>query len=148
MTSDDVRYVAANMRAMDAVEVWNMTGSTPRDGILRAAGNSPASFTITLDDRPAAVCGCTKARGLRAAAAPWLLGTDELEPALLTAGTQIMVTHRMVEGWLQRAGILENWVDPDNTTAIRWIKWLGFTLDPVAPAGLFGKPHRRFWREA
>ena len=43
---------------------------------------------------------------------------------------------------------LTNHVDVRNALAIRWLRWLGFTLDPAAPAGPFGFMFHHFWMEA
>jgi len=144
----DIEFVAANMREIDRREVWEMTGSSPRDAIVRAVSRTEEPFTVTLNDVPTIVCGCTRPHGIRMSAAPWLLGTDDMAFALRAGGTRVRITKDLVDGWLARAGILENWIAPDNDVAMRWVRWLGFTVDPVAPAGLFGRPFQRFWREA
>ena len=37
-----------------------------------------------------------------------------------------------------------NYVDARHTDAIRWLKWLGFTLHPATPYGPFDLPFHKF----
>ena len=39
---------------------------------------------------------------------------------------------------------LVNWVDDRNTCAIRWLKWMGFTIHEPEPYGVANLPFRRF----
>jgi hypothetical protein len=40
---------------------------------------------------------------------------------------------------------LENHVDARNRRALRWLGWLGFTIEAPAPWGVEGRPFHRFW---
>ena len=40
--------------------------------------------------------------------------------------------------------VLTNYADARNTTAIRWLRWLGFNILPAIPFGLDGLPFHPF----
>lgn len=45
---------------------------------------------------------------------------------------------------LQRHQVLVNYVDARNVSAIRWLAWLGFTIDSAVPYGVQGLPFHKF----
>lgn len=40
--------------------------------------------------------------------------------------------------------LLTNYVDARNAVSIRWLRWLGFEIEPAAPFGIHGLPFHRF----
>ena len=50
----------------------------------------------------------------------------------------------MVDGWRQEFPYMFNYVDVRHKEAIRWLKWLGFTLNEPTPYGPFGLPFHKF----
>ena len=61
------------------------------------------------------------------------------------AGFRVLRRSRnVVHDMLSRYDELYNYVDARNTQAIRWLRWLGFTIMDTEPYGLCGLPFHRF----
>ena len=74
----------------------------------------------------------------------WMIVTDEVDNATLPfLKNCCYYLNEMQEGYNN----LYNYVYAENYTSIRWLKWMGFTMEDVAPHGPFGEPfHRFYWR--
>jgi hypothetical protein len=116
-------YVAATMRAADRDEAA-LFALSPLDGLRASVEASTESYTVELDGTPAAIFGLAPAGGK---GAPWLLATD----AFPRGGMAVARRARwMVQRWSKMTP-LENWCAPRNAIAIRFLEWLGFTIEPV-----------------
>ena len=72
---------------------------------------------------------------------PWLLGGPQIQdnvPGFLRLSKAAFAKI------LQRYPSLSNHVDARNLNAIRWLKWLGFTIRPAQPHGPFNLPFHPF----
>lgn len=149
-THDHAHYVAARMRAADVREVYRISGLGPLHGLLWSLENSHVAWTVLVNNEPACLFGLAHVDLSFVGQddswwSPWMLGTDRLAAYplhLLRYGRAIVqiLTHR--------CGRLQNWVDAENTAAIQFLEWVGFTLDSPAPCGAFSLPFRRFERRA
>ena len=73
---------------------------------------------------------------------PWLMAADAFE----TRGFDIARLSRpLLAGMRDLYPHLENRVDARHTKAVRWLSWLGFTIDSPARWGVEGRPFHRFW---
>ncbi len=72
---------------------------------------------------------------------PWMFSTHLLERypmAFLRASKEV------VAAMLEDYPYLENFVDARNVVSIRWLRWLGFTIEEAQPYGLLNRPFHRF----
>lgn len=138
-------HVAANMRGADRAEVWAAGHRTPREALERAVDLSTLAWVGYGDGEPAAAWGVAPASLLGETGIPWLLGTDAIErhPAAFLRRCRGLLAD-MSRDFL----VLRNLVDLRNRTSIRWLKWLGFTLEPPVPHGPDRLPFHPFWRQA
>ena len=68
---------------------------------------------------------------------PWLLTADEMPPA---RAAMARVSRQYIPYVSQRFTYLYGWVNAENQTSVKWLRWLGYTVYP-------GAPYRRFdWR--
>lgn len=143
--ADMVAHVAANLRQADIEEAWAFYGRCPKALVLESFEKSHMSWTGLLDGEPVITFGCMTEDRLETTGAPWLVGTTKLEQVPFTfARMSRPFLHLMKDRHIR----LTNHVDVRNALAIRWLRWLGFTLDPAAPAGPFGLMFHHFWMEA
>lgn len=140
-------YVASHARPADVLEMSAGYSLTPSAAIARGLRVSSQAWAGLVDGVPVAVAGLNRPSLLSSTGYPWMLGTSELErpgvaKAFLRVGGPILQT------MLETCEHLENWVDARNTRAIRWLRWLGFTLHDPAPYGPQGLPfcHFEMWR--
>ena len=43
--------------------------------------------------------------------------------------------------------IIENYCDARNSITVRWLKWLGFTVEEAEPYGVYNMPFHHFYKE-
>lgn len=140
-----VAHVAANLRQADIEEIWAFYGRCPKAAVMESFQKSHMAWTGLLDGEPVITFGCCTDDLLGSNGVPWLVGTPKLEQVPLTFAKlsrpflNVMMDHHVR---------LTNHVDVRNGLAIRWLRWLGFTLDPAEPAGPFGLPFHHFWMRA
>lgn len=145
-TSADGEYVADHMRQGDADEAWALGHLSPRDAVRLSMVGSREPVCATIDGRPILVAGVAQVSilGHQDVGYPWMACTDGVDRygrKFLKAGKAY------TDAALQEYGRLENYVDCRNEKAIKWLGWMGFTLDPPAPFGLDRLPFRKFHME-
>jgi hypothetical protein len=106
----------------------------PADGLQRSVDASVEAWTVEVNGTPAALFGL--ARGGAGKGMPWLLATDLFVTAWMGVARR---ARRIVQTWARYAP-LENWCDPRNEVALRFLEWLGFEVEPVK-----GRTLARFW---
>lgn len=93
---------------------------------------------------PVALLGVSELSLIYNSAAPWMLGTDEMDKyprALIAQGRQY--TRVM----LARYARLENYVDVRNTRSVAWLQHIGFKFDAPRQYGVNGELFCKFWME-
>lgn len=143
----DVDYVAANMRAEDAAEVFAVSGRGPLAALANAVDCSIEPLTFAPDGVPAAIFGVVpNPCDAGFTAAPWLLGTDEFP----RHARRIARFGPAFLALLERDhDHLINFIDKRNTVHIGWIKRLGFTVTrEVSEFGFERRPFLQFERHS
>lgn len=143
-TLADVLHVARHMRPGDAAECAALGFASPLEALTRSIGASEASNVALFDDEPACIFGV-------AALHQTALGSSRTHGVAWVLTSTAVDRHRreflrwspvMVEGMLSRYETLINVVDDRYHAALRWARWLGFSVsEPVTlPSGV---PFRR-----
>ena len=137
----DVGPIARRMREIDRIECAAV-GLTPKAALRAGLRWSDLVWTGTINDKPEAMFGVVVTALVMGEGRPWFLGTDaarsnaraflEIAPAYLA----------MIEA---AAPNLSNHVHRDNAASIRWLRRLGFVVEPeVVQIGT--EPMRYFWK--
>lgn len=136
-TLADARYVGARLRMEDAAEVL-LFGMRAEDAVVQSLRGSLLCECLTVEGEPAAIVGIALEGLVGGVGCPWMLTTPAVEryPRAFARLTRSFVTRSLL--MTER---LENVIDARYTRSIRWLQWLGFTVEPEL-AGL-----RRFWME-
>jgi stage V sporulation protein SpoVS len=123
-TEDDARELAPLLRAEDRAEVLAL-GVAPVDGLLQSLAAAREAWTYRDDGRIICMAGVAPLSLIGSTGIPWLLGS----PLVVAHRRAFMVeTRRMVARWLDWFPVLRNVVDARYQAAIRWLRWLGFTI--------------------
>ena len=140
-TDEDIRAVAANMRAIE-VEECRAFGRSPEEALQRGRKAARICHAARLNGEPVAVYGLLVISLMGGVGSPWMLGTDEIG----RHGRDLMrIARATVAEWQAVTPFLHNNVHAENAVSIRWLTRLGFTVEPrVADIG--GQPMRRFWK--
>lgn len=141
-TPEHALELAENMNPPDAAEVWAAMHSTPLEALLRSMRVSRDTTTGLVDGRVLAMFGVAPTTALSTVGSPWLLGSREV-PQHRRAF--MLASREYIRQITPMYAMLENYVDARYTASIRWIRWLGFTVDEAKPFGLDGALFHRFW---
>jgi len=140
-TAEHILELAQTMRKADVDEVWAAAHRTPLEALQVSVACSSETFAGLADGRVICVFGVASATLLSVMGIPWMLGSEEL-PKHARA---FLRRNKSYIRWLKSEyKLLANYVDSRHTDAIRWLKWLGFKLDPALPFGPDQVPFHRF----
>lgn len=131
-TPDRLRHIADHLRAADLAEIAiTSPGDSPREVIEEGARESRLTITAAVDGVPAIVYGVAPTTDPHVGRA-WMLATDDL----LKVRREFLASCRAEVRLMQQTfAVLTNEVHRDNAVAIRWLEWLGFTIDRERPVG-------------
>ena len=141
VTAEDCQSIADNMRQADQLEVGLSHGDSPLEAISRAVAASRWAMSLICDDKHVCAFGVA-GRFMATTAAPWMLGTDEV---LRNKSTVAQVSRKAIPIMRQGVKLLENYTHVDNLISIKWLRWLGFRIEPAErygnPGGMFHRFH-------
>ncbi len=134
----DFKYVVDNMRIMDKIEAKYQTGLEPELALSYTFLGSQINMTIADDnDLPIGLCGVIQDGCI------WMVATDKLFENKKYRIQLIRQGKIWVDNLLESYKILYNYVYAENTSAIKWLKALGFTF--VNYHKEYGKEQKPFY---
>lgn len=122
-----VGTLAVRMRPIDRLEC-SIMGHSPKSALRQSLTDATVAWTAKVDGRPEAMFGASTIGLLTGEGSPWLLVTDtgaHHAKALVAFGKQY------TEEMQRIFPILKNRVHAHNSTAIRWLRHLGYRIGPV-----------------
>lgn len=140
---EDVAAIAGDPRQADVAELWACGRVTPRQALefgLRYGGEHV--WTGLIDGEPVCMFGVTPTSLLGRAGTPWMVGTGRLDQHAVAL---IRHSRGAVRTMRSAYDSMANMVDARNTAAIRWLRWIGFTVaEKAQPFGPDRLPFHRF----
>lgn len=134
----DFKYVVSNMRVMDKIEAKYQTGLEPELALSYTFLGSQVNMAIADDnDQPIGLCGVIQDGCI------WCVATDGLYSNKKYRIQLIRQGRVWVDNLLESYKILYNYVYAENTSAIKWLKALGFTF--VNYHKEYGKEQKPFY---
>lgn len=124
-TESDLDAIAAAMRPMDAKECLLVAGLPAREALKECVANAEWASVALIDDKPVCVFGLTEASMLGGDGYPWMLCAEGVERH---ARTLLICAPRFVGEMQAQCERLSNVVHAHNRSAIRFLKWCGFTF--------------------
>lgn len=144
VTRDAIEAIAADMRQADVAEIWASNRAAPLEALTVGAEVSKLSAAVWIDDQPVAMLGLRVNDILSGKGVPWLLSTDT---ALKHKREFFTLVPDVIEQMLDMCPCLYNYVHAENKVSIRWLKWIGFTVEDAAPYGLNSELFHKFTLE-
>lgn len=136
---EDLAILRYCLRAEDKREIINY-GLTPERAIYASYRITLEPMTVLIDDKIAAVYGCSGAP-ICDVGKPWVLTTALCDDYPL----QFALFYRQeVRKMLVRFPVLENIVDATHEKAIKLLELIGFTIYPAEPMGPKGELFSKF----
>lgn len=139
----DVKYLADNLRDADEKELKASSGLEPLEALSLSFKISHECNTIVTDDGTVVgIFGLARINDTMGC--PWLMGTDLIKDirSEFLRGSKDWIIEKNKE-----YQVLTNFVHAENTTAIRWLKYLGFSFPRlVEEYGVGKEPFYEFVR--
>jgi hypothetical protein len=137
----DAAILAAHLRPQDLAECQAYGRADIAAGIEASARRSLLCWSGFVDGELAAILGVGTVDILAGLGSPWMLGTP-----VLNRHQRVLVrsTPEYIAKMLKAFPHLVNFVHAKNTTSVRWLRRLGFTLHAAQPFGALGEPFHRF----
>ena len=138
---DHILDVAENLREADVLEVSLSHNINGREAVIESWAYSDIVRGMATDDGvPCGLCGVVGQR-------IWMLGTERLTENRKARWQLCVEGRKWVDSCLEELKApLFNQVYSKNTESIRWLKYLGFTVERPRPIGLSGALFCDFWR--
>jgi len=137
-----VKSLEGRLREEDEREAQAAIGMTATEGMRIAYGFSRAVWAAEADSGEViAIFGCAATSMFSLTGIPWMVGTDKVSEYSVSFARG---GRRYVSRMLLLFDHLDNYVDVRNSLAIKWLKWIGFTLEPAESYGYAGLPFHRF----
>ena len=135
VTTRDIRYVVANARTEDVIEVTASSGGLTVESMEHAIEISSAAYTVYIKNSefPVGIMGVAQTG--ENSGSPWFIGTNGLNGKDLII---IKSSKRIIELLSRTYKRLFNLVHCDSVKSIRWITYCGFTLHDPIKAGVTG----------
>ncbi|HWU70748.1 MAG TPA: hypothetical protein VN017_05280 [Pseudoxanthomonas sp.] len=140
-----ITIIAENARQADIDELWCSSRSRPDWCMRRGLNATVKPYTGMVDGKPVCMFGVSPFSILSGMGAAWMIGSKELNR--LSVQKELLRLSRPVVASMrdQFPALLYNFVDQRNTSAIRWLRWLGFQFDDPIPYGVDGLPFLPFY---
>lgn len=140
-TDEMIVTVAENMRQADVDEVTASHGHTPIQALQAGVDVSDFIVAVVIDDEPVAILGLSRCNPITDTGIPWLLSSEN---ALKHKREFLLQSPKVIEQMLSICPNLFNFVHAENKTSVRWLKWLGFTIEEPKPIGVKKEMFHRF----
>lgn len=137
----DVSELIANLRASDLAECQAYGQSDIAAGITASVDRSVLCWSGFVDGKLAAILGVAPINTLGGVGSPWMLGTPVLDKHQRVL---VKATPSYISRMLKAFPYLVNYVHAQNTTSVRWLRRLGFTMYAAEPFGQLGALFHRF----
>lgn len=132
--SDKADYVASNLREADYKEVMRSGGRCPRKMINNSWKLAGARWIIFFNQEPVALFGVVK--GENRIGIPWMVATDSFNNTTMERYF-IKNCAKYIDEMFKSGDylLLQNCIDVDNESSLRWLEWCGFHMDDIINHG-------------
>jgi hypothetical protein len=124
-TYEDCLNLAPNLRQEDKDEAWVSGRYLPEEALIECLRVTPNAKVGVVDGEVICMFGVTSALRVDTGM-PWMLGSDGIKSVsreFLRRNKEALDEVSVGYTWLN------NYVWSKNTTHIRWLKWMGFTIE-------------------
>ena len=122
--ANDVAYIGENMTGEAKREIRKV-GEDPADALRFSARNSDICNVLELDGTPIMIYGVYGS--LLGTSKVWAIGTDGCKKCPMF---MVRTGRKVARIFREMFGKLENWCDADYEASLRWLRMIGFEVDP------------------
>jgi hypothetical protein len=136
VTDKEKALMVQQMHQGDRDSTQAIFGTSIEEAMDKTLARAAESYAAYCGDDLLCIFGVTKNSLLCEWVCFWMVGTDNINKhPVAFARCSREVTARVIDKYKWT----KNYVDARNTTSIRWLKWLGFTIHPAVPFGYEGR---------
>ena len=138
----DIKAMRGKLRYEDFLELKRRSGDDPYKVLVHSYRSSEVAYTGLVDGEIACVFGVAQSSLIGSQAQIWLLSTEVMmkAPVAVARKTRNELTRLLVV-----YDYLDNYVDASYARCIRWLKWLGFTVEAPQRLGVNGAEFCHFY---
>ena len=140
----DAFIIAHNMREVDKQEIWASCKSRPLEALVKAIKISSECRVGKANGEIICIFGVAPHTMVSDQGSIWMLGTNLLPKHSLKF---LKECSNEVVDISAGFSIIENWCDARNKITLRWLKWLGFTIEEAKPYGVYEMPFHHFYKQ-
>lgn len=139
-TAEHAESIALRARPADVAELQASSRSTPLEAMLRGIASSTMSYTGFVDGVPVCLFGVAPFSIMTGKGIVWMIGSTELDRPRVQR--ELLRFSHIAVGYMREhyPTMLFNFVDQRNESALRWLRWLGFSFDEPIAYGDDGLP--------
>ncbi len=143
-TEKHVEELSHSMSPEDIAECWSAQHLLPKLALELSMSYTSSPKTGLVNNQVMAIWGVGKLTQLSEIGIPWMLTSE-----LVEKNYREFLRHskHLLKELKQETLVFDNVVDARNTRAIRWLRWLGFTIHDPLPYGPDNMPFHRFTME-
>lgn len=135
----DILKLKDRLRSSDIQEIKSAQNQTPLQALQDGLEKSDICLTVLYKGLPVAMGGVT--RTAANVGIVWLLGSNDINKIRVSF---LRLSKIYMEKCLAEYGTLFNFIPPSNAATIRWLVWLGASLDDPKPIGVDGSMFQYF----
>jgi len=143
-TLEDAMLMAHDVREVDVQEIWAANRSKPLEALVGCVRNSEHSRTGRANGEIVCMFGTMRSNLMGTKGIIWMLGTDLLKKYAVRF---LRENKNEIVKISSEFSIVENYCDTRNTATLRWLKWLGFTIEEAEPYGVYNLLFHHFYKE-
>ena len=129
--------IAPYLRQEDIDEMKALTGMNPEIGVAYSIAFSQRGGAAIYAGKIAAIFGLSDNL-------IWLVGTDEITKHFITF---FRATREYFPKLIKGYEYVYNYVDARNKLHLRWLEWLGFTIEEAQLLGVENRPFHKVWKK-
>lgn len=137
---EDALLVLNNISPEISFELKSLSKNSILSLIEGNIKQSDESWSVWKDDVLICIFGIGSGSLLTSTGYPWLISTKEIKKYKkeFLIGTKVVINY-----WLNIYTSLENYIPNNFPSALRWLRWAGFTIYPTQPIGPTSIPLHR-----
>lgn len=140
-TREDIARFAVKMRPEDIEEAWTLCRLSGYEGLMQSYEVSKECQIGVLDGKIFCIYGCTPGGD---EASIWMMFVKDIQALPMSFFRK---SREYLQNMLKTYGRIGNYVRPENTFILKWLTWLGFTIEPLEQIGVDNIWAHRFWKE-